>query len=108
VGFGNALTAYLVAINIVAFGMFRLDKRRSETGGWRVLERQLLAYAFCGGSLGALLAGQIFRHKTKKQPFRRNLALITLGHITLGAIMFVPAIRTFVFEYVGTIFIALR
>ena len=98
-----ALCAYLIVINIVAFCMFWIDKNRSQSSGWRITERRLLTYAFYGGSLGAVLAGQIFRHKTKKQPFRRHLITIATVHIIFALVLLVPALRNFVFQQVAAI-----
>ncbi len=63
----------LLIVNLWAFTLFGLDKRAAEQGNRRVSERFLLTLSFLGGSIGALLASQLFRHKTKKQPFRTLL-----------------------------------
>jgi len=56
-------------VNVVAFLAFGWDKRRSVTRQSRLPERTLLTLALFGGAFGALLGQQIFRHKTRKQPF---------------------------------------
>lgn len=80
--------ALLLAINLFAFAAFWFDKRAAIRGEWRVRESTLLLIAFLGGSSGALLAQQVFRHKTRKQPFRSYLLSIAILHIVL-AIIFV-------------------
>lgn len=70
------LTYYLIAVNFIAFAAFGLDKARAETGGWRISEGALLGWAFLGGTPGAYAGRQLFRHKTRKQPFSAELHLI--------------------------------
>lgn len=64
---------YLVVINLIAFAAMGLDKRFAEQGRRRISERDLLTLAAIGGSLGAIAAQQVFRHKTRKEPFRTLL-----------------------------------
>jgi uncharacterized membrane protein YsdA (DUF1294 family) len=73
--------------NLAAFFAFALDKRRAENGGWRIPERTLLTFAFYRGSLGTLLGEQVFRHKTRKEPFRTNLPVIASCHVALAGLM---------------------
>ncbi|KRA00410.1 hypothetical protein ASD64_02285 [Mesorhizobium sp. Root157] len=75
----------LLALNLAAFLAFWWDKRLAEAGSWRISERTLLWLALLGGSLGAVSAQQIFRHKTRKEPFRTLLYLIVFLQITIGA-----------------------
>lgn len=77
------LLAYLIALNLLAFFSFGLDKLYARAGAWRVREITLLMLALLGGSLGALLGIQLFRHKTKKASFMVVLALIFLGQMLL-------------------------
>lgn len=66
-----AVAAYLGAINVVAFHVFAWDKVEAASGrNRRTPERTLLALTAAGGTLGALAARWLFRHKTRKQPFR--------------------------------------
>lgn len=77
----------LLAINVIAFLAFGWDKRQSERHGGRIAERTLLVLALFGGALGALLGQQLFRHKTKKQPFRTLLWLAAVINL-LAAVAF--------------------
>lgn len=69
---------YLLIINAVSFLLMREDKKRAIEKLWRIPERILIGLAIAGGSLGALLGMNIFRHKTKKPLFYAGLPLIFL------------------------------
>jgi uncharacterized membrane protein YsdA (DUF1294 family) len=74
------LAGYLLVANLLAFTAFGLDKRRALNGDWRIPERKLLLLATLGGWVGAKLAQRLFRHKSRKQPFRilLNLSVLVL------------------------------
>lgn len=59
------LCIYLAVMNAAAFVMMGADKRRARKGRWRISEKALFAAALAGGSAGAILGMQIFRHKTR-------------------------------------------
>ena len=65
--------------NLVAFGLFAIDKARARAGQRRFPERTLLTAALFGG-LGAWLGQRMLRHKTRKQPFAAWLGLILTIH----------------------------
>ena len=68
---------FLIAINIATLLAFRSDKAAAAAGRRRIPERDLLVLAMLGGTPAALAARQLFRHKTRKQPFSTYLLLIT-------------------------------
>ena len=78
------LLLLLVAANAAVVAAFAIDKRRAQDGEWRIAESTLLALALVGGSPGALWARARFRHKTRKQPFARQLDLIAMLHAGLA------------------------
>lgn len=73
--FANISTA-IIAVNFWAFAAFGIDKSHAENGRRRISEANLLALAFIGGTIGAYAGRSLFRHKTRKQPFNRELARI--------------------------------
>ncbi|CAN7493321.1 DUF1294 domain-containing protein [Ensifer adhaerens] len=83
---GPALLSFAILVNLAAFGLFWYDKRAARSGRRRISERTLLTLAFFGGSPGAMTARHIFRHKTRKEPFRTRLALIIVLQVALAAI----------------------
>ncbi len=58
-----------IVLSGIAFELFRADKSAAQRGAWRVSESTLHAVDVLGGWPGALIARQLFRHKTTKQPF---------------------------------------
>ena len=76
----------LLAINLAAFIAFGIDKRLAEAQRKRIAESTLLTWALIGGTPGAYAARHLFRHKTRKQPFCRNLhAIAALQALAFGA-----------------------
>jgi len=71
--------AYSLA-SLSAFGFYLHDKRSALRGGWRTPEARLHLVELFGGWPGALVAQQIFRHKTRKLPFQLVFWLIVLMH----------------------------
>ena len=62
--------AVYALLSAVAFLIYGLDKSAAEQGARRVPESTLHSIALLGGWPGALVARHVFRHKTRKQPFR--------------------------------------
>jgi uncharacterized membrane protein YsdA (DUF1294 family)/cold shock CspA family protein len=67
-------------LSLVAFAMYRGDKAAAEQGAWRTPEFSLHLIALWGGWPGALIARQLFRHKTIKQPFRTVFWLTVMAN----------------------------
>ncbi|MBA8831471.1 DUF1294 domain-containing protein [Rhizobium leguminosarum] len=80
-----------LTLNLLVFSIYFMDKQAARHGRWRISERTLLILALIGGSLGALAAQQLLRHKTRKEPFRSILAAILILHGALIAVLaFLP------------------
>jgi len=71
-------------MNGLAFLNFLKDKQAAKRQDWRVSETSLLFLAFCGGSIGAKIAQQVLRHKTRKQPFASTLNKIRIFNLILA------------------------
>ena len=69
---------YLVAVNILAFVCFGVDKQKAKAHQWRISENTLLGIAICGGSLGAICGMRLFHHKPKHPKFTIGLPVILL------------------------------
>ena len=70
------VVAYFVLVNIVTLFIYGADKLYAGAESWRVRERTLLLLALVGGTVGAILAMRLFRHKTRKDSFLIWLWLI--------------------------------
>jgi uncharacterized membrane protein YsdA (DUF1294 family) len=73
------LAAYGI-VSVLAFLLYWSDKRKARADHWRTPENVLHALEFAGGWPGALLAQQMFRHKTRKFSFQLVFWLIVLLH----------------------------
>ena len=67
---------YLLIINVVTFALYGIR------------EATLLITALIGGSLGAFIAMQMFRHKTKKWYFKYTVPAMLVVHV-VGMILLV-------------------
>lgn len=76
---------YLAAINFATWVAYGLDKGRARAGKWRIPERTLLLLTLAGGSLGALVAMLMFRHKTKKAKFVVGVPVMFVAHCVIVA-----------------------
>ena len=76
----DILITYIFIINEVSFLFMLIDKRKAVRHAWRIPEATLLGIAAIGGSLGALLAMRLFRHKTKHPRFFLGLPILLVLH----------------------------
>lgn len=65
-----------VILNLVTFGIFGIDKLLARMNRNRISEKTLLTLAIVGGSVGAVFAQKLFRHKTRKFRYRVWIILI--------------------------------
>ena len=72
---------YLVAINVITFFLFGIDKWKAKREKRRVPEATLLWLAVFGGSIGAWLGMKAWRHKTQHKKFKYGIPLILLAQI---------------------------
>ena len=54
----------------LCFAFYAIDKSAARAGRGRISESMLLSLGFVGGWPGAIVAQQVFRHKTVKRSFR--------------------------------------
>ena len=74
---------YLVAVNLVTFFIYGIDKFKSKRARWRVPEATLLWLAAVGGSIGAWLGMKLWHHKTLHKKFRYGIPLILMAQIAI-------------------------
>ncbi|MBK5518960.1 DUF1294 domain-containing protein [Pseudomonas sp. TH10] len=73
------LSAYGI-VSVLAFFLYWSDKRKARTERWRTPENVLHAVELAGGWPGALVAQQLFRHKTRKVSYQVLFWAIVLLH----------------------------
>ncbi|WP_203579178.1 DUF1294 domain-containing protein [Microbacterium hibisci] len=93
---GFDLPWWLLAVyggaSVVAFAAYGLDKAAARRGAGRVPEQTLLILGLVGGWPGALVAQQLFRHKTRKRTFRRAFwGTVGVNLLVLGAYLYIVA-----------------
>ena len=81
---------YLLAVNLLTFLAYGIDKRKAVRNGHRnrhlsrrIPEASLLLLALLGGSPAALLAMHLFRHKTLHRKFRYGVPIILLVQVAI-------------------------
>lgn len=68
----------LLGINILAFSLMGIDKRRARRHLWRIPEKTLFLVVSLGGGIGGTLGMFFFRHKTKHWYFRLGFPAIAI------------------------------
>ena len=99
---------YLIAMNVVTFFMYGIDKAASKRGQsqtrlsyaereqarpkvkfkakrskWRISEATLLGMAVIGGSIGAWLGMRVWHHKTMHKKFQFGIPLILIIQLAI-------------------------
>ena len=73
------ISAYTM-LSLISFYQYWSDKNSAQKGRWRTPENVLHAVELCGGWPGALVAQQVFRHKTRKLSFQLVFWVIIAIH----------------------------
>jgi uncharacterized membrane protein YsdA (DUF1294 family) len=84
---------YIVSLNLATLGLFWWDKQCAIHRRWRVPESTLLTLCLVGGAFGAKTGQGVFRHKTRKEPFRTSLNAIIVLHLGLLSALVLPGFR---------------
>ena len=83
----DAVIIYGMSINVIAFLLYGIDKWNARKGLRRIPEKTLLGIAAAGGSAGAYVGMQLFRHKTKKVKFSIGVPIIFV--IQVGILLYI-------------------
>ncbi|MDQ1298208.1 MAG: hypothetical protein QG558_747 [Campylobacterota bacterium] len=62
----KAFIVFFILFNIITFVVFGIDKLLARSARRRMSEKALICMAIAGGSVGAVFAQKLFRHKTQK------------------------------------------
>lgn len=79
---------YLIAVNFIAYSLFHLDKESSKNKTYRISEKNLLLISAFGGTLGAWIGMNHFRHKTQKTSFRWKFFVVVILQMIFLYILF--------------------
>ena len=77
------LIVYLLIINLLAFALYGIDKRRASKHCYRISEAALFSVALLGGSIGAWAGIYFFRHKTAHWYFVVGIPLILAAQVAV-------------------------
>lgn len=75
--------AVILIMNIAAFILMAVDKKRAKRGAWRIKEKTLFLVTGLFGGLGGTLGMFLLRHKTKHWYFRLGFPAMLIVQATL-------------------------
>ena len=78
-----ALVIYLLAVNLWAFALMGIDKRRAKKDLWRIKETTLFLPVLLGGGVGGILGMKALRHKTQHWYFKYGFPAILIAETAL-------------------------
>lgn len=67
-----------LALNLLTFFLYGIDKLKAKNAKWRISEATLIFFAIIGGSIGAWLGLQVWRHKTQHKKFYIGIPVILI------------------------------
>ena len=70
------LFIYLIAINVISFLAFYIDKQKAVSNCFRIAESILIMLSAIGGFIGSVIAIYTIRHKNRKVQFLFKLYLV--------------------------------
>ena len=79
----NIILGYLLAVNIVTFILYGIDKYKAKKGKWRISEATLLTMAAIGGSIGDWICMRLWHHKTMHKKSKYGIPFIITLQIAL-------------------------
>ena len=80
----NIILYYLLAVNIVTFLLYGVDKYKAKKNKWRISEATLLTMAAIGGSIGAWAGMRLWHHKTMHKKFKYGIPIIIILQVALA------------------------
>ncbi len=87
----DIVVGYLLAVNVISFCLFGIDKYKAKRGKWRISEATLLAMAAIGGSVGAWMGMKVWHHKTMHKKFTIGVPLVFALQVALAIFLHVRA-----------------
>lgn len=87
------IAAYFALVNLVAFALMGIDKRKAIKGAFRIPEATLFIIAIIGGSIGSIAGMYTFRHKTRHFKFVYGMPAILIIQILLLVLLYYAPIE---------------
>ena len=78
------IICYLLAVNLVTFLLYGIDKYKAKKNKWRISEATLLLMAVIGGSIGAWAGMRLWHHKTMHKKFKYGIPVIIILQVALA------------------------
>ena len=75
------IAIYIIAVNLVTFVTYGIDKYKSIKRKWRISQATLLTMAVIGGSIGAWTGMKVWRHKTMHKKFTIGIPIVFVIHL---------------------------
>ena len=75
------IAIYIIAVNLVTFVTYGIDKYKYIKRKWRISEATLLTMAVIGGSIGAWTGMIVWRHKTMHKKFTIGIPIVFVIHL---------------------------
>ena len=82
------ILVYLAIITVVTFFAYGIDKWKAQHKRWRIPESVLLGLAAIGGSVGAWLGMQVWRHKIQHKKFKYGVPAIFVVQVALAIALY--------------------
>jgi len=82
------IVIYLIIVNLLSISLFGYDKQCAIKNKWRISESILIVSAAVGGSLGAYIGMNSFRHKTQHKLFQVGVPLLLIIQTIILLIIF--------------------
>lgn len=77
------LIYYMIAINLIAFIFYGIDKRKAIKGSRRIPEKTLILLVVIGGAFGGFLGMKLFHHKTQKKKFYITVPIFVVLYLAV-------------------------
>lgn len=77
------IVTYVLLVNLVAFALMGIDKKKAIKGAFRIPEATLFIVALIGGSIGSIIGMYTFRHKTRHFSFVFGMPAILVFQIII-------------------------
>lgn len=83
-GMRAALWGYFATVNLTAFVLMGVDKRRARRRAWRISEKTLFLFPLLGGAAGGTAGMLLFHHKTRHWYFRYGFPALLAAQALLA------------------------